>query len=107
MPYKIKSKGLDTCKYRRMRQQQTKYTTHILSRSRAYYRFISIYITEVQAHPGNPVNQSFSRLSFIVAVIKIPLKLQKHQKSILIRAQAERMDRQHCAPRCRDSAWSS
>lgn len=86
MPYKVKSKGLDTCKYRRMRQQQMKYTTHILSRSPAYYRFISISITEAQAHPGSPVNQGFSRLLYIVAVIKIPVRLHKHQKSILIRA---------------------
>lgn len=86
MPYKVKSKGLDTCKYRRMRQQQMKYTTHILSRSPAYYRFISISITEAQAHPGSPVNQGFSQLLYIVAVIKIPVRLHKHQKSILIRA---------------------
>lgn len=106
IPQKIKSKGLDTCRYRRMRQQQMKHTTHILSRSPAYYRFISISTTEALACPGSPGNQDFSQPPYIAAVIKIPVRLQKHQRSIPIRVQAEHGDRQHCAPRCGDSARS-
>lgn len=96
MSYKIRSTGLGTCKSRRMRQHEMKYTTQVLSRSPAYYRFISRSITEAQAHPGNSVNQAFSWLPHIMAVIKIPLK---HQEN---RCWWEHVDRQHCSACCRD-----
>jgi len=99
MPYKIKSKGLDICKYRRMRQQQMKYTVHLIKISSV----LQIYQHLYHRSAGTPRKSSQSGLQ--PSSIHRSRDTDPSQTPEAPATSAEHMDGQHHAPRCGDTAW--